>query len=263
MNRPAELMPDLRRMNKAEITEDRTRHVLTFNPNSARTEEEIYVNIPKLKADSVLVPDSMASVFDFKNSNTKSWFRNNLGKLLQRRLEIRLAGEKVYDNSGESLLEVYKDLWLHRKQRDDMVENGIASEDTRKKISKDDAANDDVDATALFEVFGTKQRIRIGKILNDYGLYAPHNMANNLQYVITLPAADEIINAQGGEKVEGYTLENIELEYESIDNIGLARKVESQYNVGRKLSFEHVILMKKTEWSKDSTIINETIHAEA
>jgi malic enzyme len=34
--------------------------------------------------------------------------------------------------------------------------------------------------------------------------------------------------------------------------------VEIQYIVGRKLYFEHVILMKKTEWSKDSTIINET-----
>jgi thymidylate synthase ThyX len=110
--------------------------VLTFNPNSARPEEEIYVNIPKVKADSVLVPDSMALVFDFKNSNTKSWFRNNLGKLLQRRLEIRLAGGKVYDNSGESLLEVYKDLWLHRKQRDNMVEDGIASEAMRKKYPK-------------------------------------------------------------------------------------------------------------------------------
>ncbi|CAB3988008.1 Hypothetical predicted protein [Paramuricea clavata] len=162
MNRTVELMPDFRRMNKAEITGYSTRHVLTFNPNSARPEEEIYVNIPKLKADSVLVPGSMALVFDFKNSNTKSWFGNNLGKLLQRRLEIRLAGEKVYDNSGESLLEVYKDLWLHRKQRDDMVEDGIGSEATREKISKDDAANDDVDAAALFEVFGTKQRIRIG-----------------------------------------------------------------------------------------------------
>jgi hypothetical protein len=143
-------------------------------------------------------------------------------------------------------------------------EDGIASEATRKKISKDDAANDDVDA-ALFEVFGTKQRIRIGKILKDHGLYAPHNMANDLQYVITLPAAEEIMNAQGGEKVDGYTLENIELEYESIDNIGLARKVESQYNVGRKLYFEHVILMKKTEWSKDSPLSTKrsTCHAEA
>ena len=106
MDRTTELMPNFRRMNRTEITGDRTRHVLTFNPNSAKPGEEIYVNIPKLKADSVLVPDSMALVFDFKNSNTKSWFRNNLGKLLQKRLETQLAGEKVYDNSGESLLEV-------------------------------------------------------------------------------------------------------------------------------------------------------------
>ncbi|CAB3980763.1 Hypothetical predicted protein [Paramuricea clavata] len=202
----------------------------------------------------------MALVFDFKNSNTKSWFRNNLGKLLQKRLEIRLAGEKVYDNSGESLLEVYKDLWLHNKQRDDMVEDGIASEATRKKISKDDAGNDDTDATALFGVFGTKQKIRINKILKDHGLYAPHNMANDLQYVITLPTAAEIMNAQGGESVEGYTLENIELEYESIDNIDLSRKAEGLYGSERELSFEHATLMKKTEWSKDSTIINETIN---
>ncbi|CAB3984360.1 Hypothetical predicted protein [Paramuricea clavata] len=146
MNRTAELMPNFRRMNRTEITGDRTRHVLTFNPNSAKPGEEIYVNIPKLKADSVLVPDNMALVFDFKNSNTKSWFRNNLGKLLQKGLEIRLTGEKVYDNSGESLLEVYKDLWLHNKQRDDMVEDAIASEATRKKISKDNAANDDAEA---------------------------------------------------------------------------------------------------------------------
>ena len=260
MDRTTELMPNFRRMNRTEITGSRTRHVLTFNSNSAKPGEEIYVNIPKLKGDSVLVPNSMALVFDFKNSNTKSWFRNNLGKRLQKRLEIRLAGEKVYDNSGENLLEVYKDLWLHNKQRDDMVEDGIASEAIRKKISKDDAANDDADATALFGVFETKQRIRINKILKDHGLYAPHNMANDLQYVITLPTADEIMNAQGGESVEGYTLENIELEYESIDNIDLARKAENLYGSERELSFEHATLMKKTEWSKDSTIINETIN---
>ena len=160
MDRTTELMPNFRRMNRTEITGDRTRHVLTFNPNSAKPGEEIYVNIPKLKADFVLVPDSMAKVFDFKNIITNSWFRNNLGKLLN-------------------------------------------------------------------------------KILKDHGLYAPHNMANDLQYVITLPESDEIMSAQGGEDVEGYTLENIELEYESIDNIDLERKAENLYGAERELSFEH------------------------
>ena len=56
-------------------------------------------------------------------------------------------------------------------------------------------------------------------------------MENDLQYVITLPEANEIMSAQGGEAVEGYTLENIELEYESIDNIDRARKVENLYEL--------------------------------
>ena len=112
MNRMSELKPGFRRTNRGEIRGERTRHVLTFNPNKAGPGEEIYVNIPKLRAESLFVPDSMSLVFDFKNKNEKSWFRNNLGKLLQKRLEIRMSGEKIYDNNGESLLEVYKDLWL-------------------------------------------------------------------------------------------------------------------------------------------------------
>ncbi|CAB4003407.1 Hypothetical predicted protein [Paramuricea clavata] len=258
--RTQELNPSFNRRSRTELTGNRTRHLITFNPNSAKPGEEIYVNIPKLKPDSVLVPDSMALIFDFKNANEKSWFRNNLGKLLQKRLEIRLAGEKVYNNSGESLLEIYKDLWMDEKQRADMIQDGITTEAVRKKISKDDEANADADATALFGIFGTKQRLKITKILGDHGLYAPYHSANDLQYVITLPQASEIMNAQSGENVEGYSLENLELEYESIENVNLARKSENLYGAERELSFEHATLMKKTEWDKSLTIVNETVN---
>jgi hypothetical protein len=59
-----------------------------------------------------------------------------------------------------------------------MVEDGIASEAIRKTISKNDAANADAEATTLFGIYGTKQRIKIGKILKDHGVYAPHNMVS-------------------------------------------------------------------------------------
>jgi hypothetical protein len=35
---------------------------------------------------------------------------NNIGKLLCERLIIKVSGEIVNDNNGESLIEVYKDL---------------------------------------------------------------------------------------------------------------------------------------------------------
>ena len=59
---------------------------------------------------------------------------NNLGKLLCERLMIRVGGEIVYDNNGESLIEVYKDLWKMGTKRANMVEYGIMNENTRKLL---------------------------------------------------------------------------------------------------------------------------------
>ena len=101
-----ELIPGFRRRHMATVKGERTRH-LTFNPNKANHGQELYTDIPKMKMDSCLVPGSLHLLFTLKVSNTKSWFFNHLSKILQ----IRLAGETVYDNDAENIHEVYKDLW--------------------------------------------------------------------------------------------------------------------------------------------------------
>ena len=60
--------------------------------------------------------------------------------------------------------------------------------------------------------------------------------------------------------MEGYSLENIELEYETIENQELANEATEIYETGKSLDFDHVTLMKTTEWDKDSTLVNETIN---
>ena len=146
-----------------------------------------------------------------------------------------------------------------------MVEYGIASENLRKLISKDDTGAKSGDTSKvsdalMLNVHGTKQRIKLGKILEDHGLYSPHDMTNNLQYIITLPKAADIMVAQSGQSVGGFTLENLELEYETMENQDLVSDVISGYEAGRSLSYEHATLMKTTEWNKDSTLINDTIN---
>ena len=102
-----------------------------MNPNSANPEEALYIDIPKLNPNLCLVPDSLKLLFNFKNANTKSSFLNNLSKLLKKRLVVKFAGEVVYDNTGESLLEVYKDLWKPEFERNGMVEYGIGRENLK------------------------------------------------------------------------------------------------------------------------------------
>ena len=71
---------------------------------------DIYsVDVPALNPNQCIIPDRMALSFKFENSNMKSWFLNNLGRLLVDRLSIKVQGVEVYQNTGESMLEVYKD----------------------------------------------------------------------------------------------------------------------------------------------------------
>ena len=75
MNKTEEqLIPGFRRSQMGAIKGERPRHVVTKNPNEALPGEELYIDIPKLKPDSCLVPGSFHLLFDFKVSNTKSSF---------------------------------------------------------------------------------------------------------------------------------------------------------------------------------------------
>ena len=78
-----------------------------------------------------------------------------------------------------------------------MIEDGIGSLAIRKKISKDDAQNDDAEAKIAFETYGTKQRIHLSKIISDHGLYSSFNLPHLIIYEIKLPNADDITRNMG------------------------------------------------------------------
>ena len=187
-----------------------------------------------------------------KNENTKSWFKNNLGKGLQRELRIKIHGMIIYENTGENILSAYKDLWLKESVRANMIEDGICSLAIRKKISKDDAQNDDAEAKLAFETYGTKQRIQLGKILKDHGLYTSFDLPHRFVYEIKLSDTVDIMEAQSGQKVDGYTLENLQLQYETIDNM----VIRKGYMENRTLHYEHVSLLQTKIWDKATTLIN-------
>ncbi|CAB4025642.1 Hypothetical predicted protein [Paramuricea clavata] len=144
-----------------------------------------------------------------------------------------------------------------------MIEYGIMNENTRKLLSKDESADQTAKTEGNYGLVLAKvykeQKKKLGKILNDRCPYGPYNMKSRFEYIITLPNADKIMVAQTSEKVEGYTLKNIHLEYETLENEELAKRVNEGYEVGRFLSYEHTTLLKTTMWAKNATRFNERI----
>ena len=212
------LGPEFSRYKDAKITGKRLFTEVTFNPSVINPEESVYISVPTLGANMCLVPDTFFLTSKFKSKNTKSWFLNNLGRLLVKQLQVMVGSrEACYTNDQESLYSVYKDLWLPVDQRNNMADVGIMNENTRKLISEDDSADKSVVADkTVVDVFDGRVRIKLGKILNDHGLYAPLDAGNIIKYKLIFPKADEIMVAQSSQKVAGYTLEDVRLKYSSI-----------------------------------------------
>ena len=103
MNRGTELEPGFKKTTLTDIKGKRSVNA-TWLIKTQATPEEIYtVSIPALNPSQCIIPDTFALSFKFANSNTKSWFLNNLGRLLVDRLSINVQGVEVYQNTGESL----------------------------------------------------------------------------------------------------------------------------------------------------------------
>ncbi len=122
-----------------------------------------------------------------------------------------------------------------------MVEYVIGSKNLRKLLSDDDSGlkvgdEGKVSDALIHSVYGSKQRIRLDKILSDHGVFAQFHSKLSMTFMITLPSGEIIMSAQTGETVDGYTLENLELEYETIDSQELAHGSNSTGEVSGEVS---------------------------
>ena len=211
-----------------------------------------YAKIPNLSPNDVIIPDTMNLIFEFTNSNTKSWFKNNLNRILCKELTVQIGGKNVYYNEGEGFFETYKDLWKNEAERKGMSEYGIANENIHKLMSGDDSATTSgKDDDVLLEDYQKVLKIKLGKNLEGYGPYAQYGM-QDFEYRIKLPESSEIMVAQTGQKIGNYKLENLFLQFETIPNKDLANKVRAEYSFGRQLWYNHITLLKSVVWKKDS-----------
>ena len=225
-------------------------------------ERKIFIDIPKLKTDSCLIPGHLHLLFNFKVSNTKSTFMNNLAAILQRRFQTRLVGEIVCNNTSESKITCNKDFSRSKLQCSEMIEYGVTNSNLQKLISSDDQGatsgnSQKVSDALMYLIYSNKKKICSDKIIKDHGLYAPFMMNNNFRHIITLTLSEDSMVAQNNETIGKHSLENIKLE--TIENQDLANQVSSLYN-SRSLSYEHITLMKTVLWGKNSTLMNENIN---
>ena len=116
----------------------RTVKRITFNPTEANPGDTLYVHVPKLNEHEVIVPNSLALIFDIDLSggHANNFLVQNVSRALVDQLVVKFAGAVLDETVGHDIYKTFQDLFLPGEKRDNVVPEGIQSEDLCKIRSK-------------------------------------------------------------------------------------------------------------------------------
>ena len=108
---------------------ERTVTRIAFNPGDANPGDILYIAVPKLAKDVVMVPGSLALVFDIDltGGHANNYLVQNVSRALVTRLTVTFGGTPVQDTNGYDIYKIFEDLFLSVYERDEMIMEGIRS----------------------------------------------------------------------------------------------------------------------------------------
>jgi len=106
---------------------------ITLNPSSANPGEKLYINIPKLSQNVVLVPGSIKLIFNLtETGHTNNKFVNNVSRALVRSMKVMYGGEVLQDTQRYDLIKLFDDAYLDKEVYEDLLGQGVSTENMRK-----------------------------------------------------------------------------------------------------------------------------------
>ena len=244
---PPSLLPSHSEKVLGAMKAERTVKRITFNPTEANSGETLYVHVPKLAENEVIVAGSLALVFNINlkvtGAHANNYLVQNVSRALVDKLKVKFAATTVQDTDSYSIYKTFEDLFLSRDKRANMLREGIQSDDLNKiRSGAGDKKTSGVDAeNKLNGAYGTKYRINLDHpILTDHGVFYPQALHNDLVFELTLAPANQVVKGSDASKL-GYKLENIQLEYEVIRSKSLADETLSTYRSGKEFAYDLVM----------------------
>ena len=106
---------------------------ITFNFSEANPGDTLYVYVPKLNENEVLVPGSLALRFDIDiGGHANNFLVQNVSRALLKKMVVKFGGDTLEDTVDYDVYKTFCDLSLPGEKRDNMVPEGIQSEDLCK-----------------------------------------------------------------------------------------------------------------------------------
>ena len=221
-----------------------TLHRITLTPSNANPGETLYIEIPKLTDNMVIVPGSVFLVFNLSISgHENNTVVNNISRNLVKRQRVVFGGETLQDTTNYDLFQTYHDLFLPKEERENMLRHGISSENMRKlRTNAGDKNTSNTKEVAMAALHNTKYCIPLDHpILTDHGVFYSKSLPHPLKFEISLAPVRDVVVFSDTTKEPTYTITNLELEYRCISSKFLADQAQAAYKNNHAFFYENIL----------------------
>ena len=220
---------------------DRTVHRITFNPSSAKSDETLYITMPKLGEGMVFVPYSTFLRFNLtiEMGRANNTVVQNVGRNLVSNFKVIFGGKTIADVERADLYGAFHDMVACEE---DMM-MGITTENYRKLRTAGDATSNSSEVIHTSR-YGNTYHIPLSHpILDDHGAFYQKEL-DDLRFELKLANKGEIVVTSDNTEGHDFELTNIQLEYCTIRDEGLSAQAASEYQAGRTFVFDDVHLFQ-------------------
>ena len=107
---------------------------ITFDHTEANPGETLYISVPKLNENEVIVPGLLALCcdIDLSGGHTNNFLVQNVTRVLVDKMVVKFAGTIRQDTVSYDICKIFEDIFLSQEKRDNMLLEGIQSKDLCK-----------------------------------------------------------------------------------------------------------------------------------
>ena len=102
---------------------------ISFERTESNPQETLYVSVPKLNENEVIVLGSLAMRLniDLNGGHANNFLVDNVGRALVDKVVVKFSGTILQDTVGYDIYKIFEDLFQSKEERDNMLQDGIHS----------------------------------------------------------------------------------------------------------------------------------------
>ena len=118
---PPSLLPSHSEKVLGAMKAERTVKRIAFNPTEANPRETLYVSVPKLAENEVIVAGSLALVFNINlkvtGAHANNYLVQNVSRALVDKFVVKFAATMIQDTDSYDIYKTFEDLFLSLNER--------------------------------------------------------------------------------------------------------------------------------------------------